>query len=111
MPWSRLEALWTDSVFAWRQLRKSPVTSVAAVLSLALAIGACTAAFRLFDALLLRPLPITDPGNLYSVVRREIGTDGKPRTFTGCEYPLFRQMRAAIGSDAGRSGSSVPAPP
>jgi predicted permease len=100
MPWSLFDAFRTDSVFAWRQLRKNPVTSVAALLSLALAIGACTAAFRLVDAVLLRPLPITDPGNLYSVIRREIGTDGKPRTFTGCEYPLFRQMRAAIGTDA-----------
>ena len=100
MPWSRLDALRTDSVFAWRQLRKHPVTSVAALLSLALAIGACTAAFRLIDATLLRPLPVRDPANLYSMVRQTIGNDGKPRTYAESEYPLFRQMRAAIGSDA-----------
>ncbi len=37
-------------------MMKNKVTSAAAVLSLALTIGACTSAFRLIDALLLRPL-------------------------------------------------------
>jgi putative ABC transport system permease protein len=100
MPWPFFDAFRTDSVFAWRQLRKNPVTSVAALLSLALAIGACTAAFRLIDATLLRPLPVRDPGNLYSLARNTIGSDGKPRSYEDCEYPLFQQMRAAIGSDA-----------
>ena len=40
-------------VFGWRQLKRNRATSAAAILSLALAIGACTAAFRLIDALLL----------------------------------------------------------
>jgi predicted permease len=100
MPWSLFDALRTDSVFAWRQLRKNTVTSVAALLSLALAIGACTAAFRLIDATLLRPLPVRDPGNLYSLSRHTFGSNGQPRWYDESEYPLFRQMRAAIGSDA-----------
>src|ERR1700758_1695356 len=45
IPW--LESLCADSVFAWRQLAKRKTTSTAAILSLALAIGACVAAFRL----------------------------------------------------------------
>ena len=56
-----LDSLRADAVFGWRQLTKRKVTSAAAILSLALAIGACTAAFRLIDALLLRPLPVADP--------------------------------------------------
>ena len=50
-----LDSLRADAVFGWRQLMKKKVTSAAAILSLALAIGACTSAFRLIDALLLRP--------------------------------------------------------
>src|SRR5207249_9910272 len=42
-----LESLRADAVFGWRQLNKTRVTSLAAILSLALAIGACTSAFRL----------------------------------------------------------------
>jgi hypothetical protein len=53
-----LESLRADTVFGWRQLRKRKATSAAAILSLALAIGACTSAFRLIDAMLLRPLPV-----------------------------------------------------
>ena len=65
IPW--LDSLRADAIFGWRQLMKRKVTSAAAILSLALGIGACTAAFRLIDALLLRPLPVADPEHLYSV--------------------------------------------
>ena len=65
--WQWLDSLRADVVFGWRQLVKRKVTTGAAVLSLALAIGACTSAFRLIDAMLLRPLPISDPGRLYGV--------------------------------------------
>src|SRR5580658_5070121 len=65
VPW--LDSLRADAVFGWRQLMKRKVTSAAAILSLALAIGACTAAFRLIDALLLRPLPVNHPERLYAV--------------------------------------------
>src|SRR5579863_6284045 len=62
-----LDSLRADIVFGWRQILKKKVTSAAAILSLALAIGACTSAFRLIDALLLRPLPVTHPEQLYSL--------------------------------------------
>ena len=47
-----LESLVADTNFGWRQLCRNKVTSAAAVLSLALGIGSCVAAFRLIDALL-----------------------------------------------------------
>src|SRR5277367_658548 len=71
-----LESLRADAVFGWRQLVKAKVTSAAAILSLALAIGACTSAFRLIDALLLRPLPIAHPERLYSLTRQHVSYDG-----------------------------------
>src|ERR1700677_1289773 len=74
-----LDSLRSDAVFGWRQLRKNKVTSAAAILSLALAIGACTAAFRLIDALLLRPLPVAQPERLYALSRLGFIDDyGKP---------------------------------
>src|SRR5581483_7105198 len=53
-----LDSLRADVVFGSRQLRKNSSASLAATFSLALAMGAGIAAFRLIDALLLRPLPI-----------------------------------------------------
>ena len=95
-----LDSLRADSVFALRQLKKSGVTSVAAVLSLALAMGACTSAFRLIDALLLRPLPVSEPDRLFVALRDGVTPEGKPFTAESFSYPLFRQMRAAVQGKA-----------
>jgi putative ABC transport system permease protein len=90
-----LDSLRADAVFGWRQLMKNKVTSAAAILSLALGIGACTGAFRLIDALLLRPLPVDHPEQLYSLARTGVDPEGKYGTFDGWAYPDFVLMRAA----------------
>ena len=95
-----LDSLRADAVFGWRQIMKRKVTSAAAVLSLALGIGACTSAFRLIDALLLRPLPVSEPEQLYALARQHIDPEGKPQTFDGWAYPAFRLMRAAVKDQA-----------
>src|SRR5437667_3329070 len=86
IPW--LDSLRADAVFGWRQLKKNKVSSAAAILSLGLAIGACTSAFRLIDALLLRPLPVANPERLYVVARQGIDPGGNFRISESCEYPL-----------------------
>src|SRR5580692_267735 len=95
-----LDSLRADAIFGWRRLRKSKVTSAAAILSLALAIGACTSAFRLIDALLLRPLPIAHPERLYAMSRHGIGFDGKPSSYDSWAGPAFHLMRAAAKDQA-----------
>src|SRR5271157_3335429 len=95
-----LDSLRADAVFGWRQLMKRKVTSAAAILSLALGIGACSSAFRLIDALLLRPLPVSEPEQLYALARQGIGPEGKPETFDGWAYPAFRWMRDAVKDQA-----------
>ncbi len=95
-----LHSLRLDAVFGWRQICKKKVASAAAVLSLALAIGACTSAFRLIDALLLRPLPIASPERLHAVVFEGTGVDGKVADYDSCSYPMFRRMRAAVQDQA-----------
>src|SRR6185295_3901 len=53
-----------DIVYAVRMLVKSPVVTVAALISLALAIGANTLIFSAVNSILLTPLPFADPGRL-----------------------------------------------
>jgi putative ABC transport system permease protein len=98
IPW--LDALRADAVFGWRQIQKRKVTSAVAILSLGLAFGACTSAFRLIDALLLRPLPIKNPERLYVFRYEGIGFDGSPMVGEWCEYPMFRRMRAKVRDEA-----------
>jgi predicted permease len=95
-----LESLRSDAIFGLRQLKKTKVTSLAAILSLALAIGACTSAFRLIDAILLRPLPVANPERLYDLTRLGIDPEGKIGTFDGWAYPDFQLMRAAVKDQA-----------
>jgi len=97
VPW--LASLRADAIFGWRQLVRRKVTSAAAILSLALAIGACTGAFRLIDALLLRPLPVANPERLYALAR-EAFYDGKMQSFDQWAYPSFQLMRAAAKDQA-----------
>jgi len=87
------DALRADILFGWRQLVKNKVTAGAAVLSLGLAIGACTSAFRLIDAVLLRPLPVNDPERLYFLTYQMTDGHSKPDTGDSFEYPLFRELR------------------
>lgn len=59
-----LDSLSLDAKYGLRQLRRSPALSLAIVLSLAIGLGANTAIFTLVDAVLLKPLPVSDPDRL-----------------------------------------------
>ncbi|HEY7187395.1 MAG TPA: ABC transporter permease [Vicinamibacterales bacterium] len=58
-----------DVRLAVRQMRASPLVSAAAILSLALGIGANTAIFSLVNSLLLRPLPVREPQQLVTLTQ------------------------------------------
>jgi putative ABC transport system permease protein len=62
--------VWRDLTYAARLLKKSPGFAVVAICTIALGIGANTAIFSIFNALLLRPLPFADADQLASIGER-----------------------------------------
>ena len=62
-----METFVQDVRYGLRALRKRPGFAATAILTLAIAIGASTAIFSVFDALVLRPLPYRDPEQLVRI--------------------------------------------
>ena len=60
-----METLIQDARYALRRLRMAPAFSIATVLTISLGIGATTSIFTLVHAVLLKPLPVPNPGELY----------------------------------------------
>ena len=80
-----------------RQFRRSPVFTAAAVLTLALGIGGSTAIFTLIHAVMLRSLPVSDPGRLYRVGEGDdCCVEGGPQDRWGFySFPLYERLKAA----------------
>jgi hypothetical protein len=62
-----LDGLWRDLRHAVRQLRRSPAFTAAAVMTLALGIGATTAIFTLVQQVMLKSLPVAKPQELWRI--------------------------------------------
>ena len=83
---------------AYRQLRRSPAFTSAAIISLALGIGANTAMFTLADAVIFRPLPVAAPDRLVQVRNLDgSGTDRAVLTAVVDEIRAAKIFRGVCG--------------
>jgi putative ABC transport system permease protein len=85
-----VETLLQDIRFAFRILRKTPLITSIALLSLALGIGANTAIFSLIDAVMLRMLPVQNPEQLVRIQRR---SPKSGRLDSSVTNPIWEQVR------------------
>jgi len=111
-----MQELFSNLRYAVRQFRRSPVFTATAVLTLALGIGGTTAIFTLIHAVMLRSLPVSDPGRLYRVGEGDdCCVEGGPQDRWGLySFPLYERLKAetpefeeVAAFQAGRGRQSV----
>ena len=95
--WIWLEQAGQDLRYAFRSLRKSPLFTAAAILTLALGIGATTSIFTLFYDVLLKSLTVANPGELYRLGKEARccywGGYSQENEYSLVSYDLYKHFR------------------
>jgi predicted permease len=100
------ERFWQDFKYGVRMLASSPGFTIVAVLSLAIGIGANCAIFSFADALVLRPLPVSDPGSVYTVgMQNNVEAFGASNISSS--YPDYVDIRDKSRSFEGLTATST----
>src|SRR6266513_3855525 len=94
---SFVETCWQDLRYAQRRLRMAPTLTIATVLTLALGIGATTSIFTLVHAVLLKSLPVANPGELYRLGKESRccykGGYSQEKEFSLVSYDMYKYLR------------------
>ena len=92
-----LETLIQDTRHALRRLRVAPAFTTATILTLALGIGATTSIFTLAHAVLLKSLPVANPGELYRLGRETrccyLAGYSQDKEFSLVSYDLYKYLQ------------------
>ena len=97
-----VESINQDLRYGFRSLRRTPGFTIAAIVTLALGIGANTAIFSVMDAVLLKTVPVRDPQQLHFLAH---GTGDNPSL--SANYPLLERYRTLRDVLAGVTAYTV----
>jgi putative ABC transport system permease protein len=112
-----LRGVWQDLRYAMRMLRRQPVFSFTAILTIALGIGATTAMFSVVNGVVIKPLPYPESENVVTVgvsavfgTQRTPGFPLAPRMFASYAENgrSFQEFGLFTGSEATVTGSGSP---
>ena len=112
---SFIDSLKRDVTYGLRILGKNPGFTAVAILTLVLGIGANTAIFSVINAVLLRPLPYTDPGSLVTVWENSSKVGNPHNTVSPPDYldwkrqaDVFSGMAAIFDQRVNLTGGGLP---
>src|SRR5690349_139225 len=88
-----MDALWQDLRYSLRILARAPAFAAAAILSLALGVGANTTIFTLINALFLNPLPVARPAELVAINTLDTKNTTQFGNVMPLSYPNFVDFR------------------
>ena len=89
--WMLLEQLLQDFRYAVRNLSQNPAFLATTVLTLAMGLGVVTVLFTVFNAYVLRPFAVKDPGNLHRLAY--VSPDGGTSIFRWRDYEAIRERQ------------------
>ncbi len=95
-----------DLRFALRSLAKTPGFTAVAIVTMGVALGACTALFSVLQAVVLRPLPYPEPEKLVSVWARNPERNLEAPALSWAKYEAFRQRTDVFADMAMTAGNS-----
>src|SRR5262249_40229921 len=93
-----IDSVRADLIYAVRMLRKNPGFAAAAVVTLALGIGANTAIFRVCNAVLLTPLPYAEPSRIVTLWERQ--GDGTVGSVASANFVDWRDTSRSLSGIA-----------
>ena len=98
----------TDLRHLSRNLRRSPASVVAAILTLSLTLGAGASIFAVVDAVLLTPPPFADPDNLVVLGERPVDEpDARPRRVTSRTLEAWQERAGSLATLAAYEGTNL----
>ena len=97
-----------DVKFGLRSLRRSPIFSAFAILTLALGIGATTTVFTLVNTILLHPFPARDPSHLLAIYATDLKNQKQSGSLLPMSYPNLKDYQARNSTFGGFAGHSSP---
>jgi predicted permease len=105
--WPTLESQWTDTKYALRRLRRAPLFTTIALITLAVAVGANTVIFSVVNGVLLKPLSYPNPDRLIAVDHSSQESGFKKMGISRSIYFVYREQNMTLADIGAYNGDEL----
>ncbi|MEA2261581.1 MAG: putative transport system permease protein [Acidobacteriaceae bacterium] len=105
--WPTLESLWADTKYVMRRLRRAPLFTAIALITLAVAVGANTVIFSVVNGVLLKPLSYPNPDRLIAVDHLSQQAGFKKMGISPSIYFVYREQNTTLADIGAYDGDEL----